>query len=89
MPDENQPLEPQLPAIKILQQIKEGVVDPEKLPKEIRQACVECLLTQFMPVSKIAAVMKVDDRTIQRDKKGNRSKKFSKAIRGLFPAADI
>lgn len=68
MPDEKE-LEAQLPAIKIIQQIKEGVIDPEKLPKEIRQDCVECLLGQFMSVPKIAAFLKTTDRTIQRDKK--------------------
>lgn len=69
MPDEKEPEEAQLPAIKIIQQIKEGDIDPEKLPKEIRQACVECLLGQFMSVPKIAAFLKSTDRTIQRDKK--------------------
>ncbi len=61
--------EPQLPAIKIIKQIQDGTLDVEKLPKEMRQTCVECLLAQFWPVSKIAAFLKKDDRTIQRDKK--------------------
>jgi len=61
--------EPQLPAIKIIKQIQDGTLDAEKLPKEIRLACVECLLAQFWPISKIAAFLKKDDRTIQRDKK--------------------
>lgn len=70
MSDENKPIEePVLPAIKIIQQIKEGIIDPQKLPKDIRQVCVECLLAQFMSIPKIAAFMKMDDRTIQRDKK--------------------
>lgn len=70
MPDEKEPIEePQLPAIKIIKQIQDGIIDAESLPKEMRQACVECLLSQFWPISKIAAFLKRDDRTIQRDKK--------------------
>lgn len=59
----------QLPAIKIIKQIQEGAIDPEKMPKDMRQACVEYLLTQFMPISKIAAILRRDERTIKRDKK--------------------
>jgi len=71
MPDEKEPMGgAELPAIRIIQQIKEGLIDdPEKLPKEMRQACVECLLSQFWSISKIAAFLKRDDRTIKRDKK--------------------
>lgn len=70
MPDEKEPVEqPQLPAMMILKQIKEGIIDKETLPKEMRQACVEYLLTQFTPVSKIAALLGRDERTIKRDKK--------------------
>ncbi len=70
MPDKEEPLEEsQLPAFQIIKQIKEGIVDPKKLPPDIRQACVECLLMQFMSIPKIALLMNVDDRTIQRDKK--------------------
>ncbi|MFA5725892.1 MAG: hypothetical protein WC937_06520 [Candidatus Omnitrophota bacterium] len=70
MTDEKEPTEePQLPAIKIIKQIQEGIIDAEKLPKEMRQACVECLLTQFTPISKIAVILKRDERTIKRDKK--------------------
>lgn len=68
MPDEKEP-EALLPAIRIIQQIKEGIIDPETMPKDMRQACVECMLLQFMPIPKIAAFLKKDDRTIQRDKK--------------------
>jgi len=70
MTDGKEPIEePQLPAIKIIQQNKEGLIDAETLPKEMRQTCVECLLTQFMSLSKIAAFLKRDERTIKRDKK--------------------
>ena len=70
MPDENKPIEePQLPAIMILKQIQDGVLDKEKLPKDMRQACVEYLLTQFTSISKIAVIVGKDERTIKRDKK--------------------
>ena len=69
MPDENKPIEGvDLPAIKIIQQIKEGLIDPEKMPIEMRQAVVECLLMQLMAIPKIAGFLKTSDRTIQRDK---------------------
>lgn len=70
MPNEREQMEKQeLPAIKIIKQIQDGTIDAAKLPKEIRQVCVECLLAQFWPISKLAAFLKKDDRTIQRDKK--------------------
>lgn len=70
MPDEKESIEqPQLPAMMILKQIQEGILDKETLPKEMRQACVEYLLTQFTPISKIAAILGRDERTIKRDKK--------------------
>lgn len=70
MPDENEPVEqPQLPAMMILKQIQEGIIDKETLPKDMRQACVEYLLTEFTPISKIAAILGRDERTIKRDKK--------------------
>ena len=69
MPDENKPKELEnLPAARIIQQIKEGLVDAEKLPVEPRQMVVECLLMQYTPIPKIAAFLKTSDRTIQRDK---------------------
>ena len=73
MPDEQEPMDDkemvELPAITIIKQIREKMVDPKQLPVDIRQACVECLLAQFMSVSKIAEFLQKDDRTIQRDKK--------------------
>ena len=69
MPEENKPMQwENLPAIRIIQQIKEGLLDAEKLQQEPRQLVVECLLMQMMPISKIAAFLKTSDRTIQRDK---------------------
>ena len=60
--------EKKLPAIKIIQQIKKGSINPQELSKEARQLVVECLLMELKPVSEIAAFLKANDRTIQRDK---------------------
>jgi hypothetical protein len=68
MPDEKEPINAELPAIKILQQIKEGIIDKEKLPKEMRQECVEYLLSKFQSISEIALILGKTEKTIRRDK---------------------
>ena len=67
MPDEQESIN-NLPAIKILQQIKEGIIDKEKLPKEMRQECVEYLLSKFQSISEIALILGKTEKTIRRDK---------------------
>ncbi len=67
MPDEQESIN-NLPVIKILQQIKEGIIDKEKLPKEMRQECVEYLLSKFQSISEIALILGKTDKTIRRDK---------------------
>jgi hypothetical protein len=68
MSDENKPVGwENLPSVKIIQQIKDGLIDPKEMPIEMRQAIVECLLCQFMKIPQIAAFLKKTDRTIQRD----------------------
>lgn len=57
-----------LSVIKILQQIKNGSIDPRKLPQKTRRDIVSILLMQLKPVSEIAAFLKLNERTIQRDK---------------------
>lgn len=69
-PEENKPIEwENLPTVKIIQQIKENLIDPKEMPIEMRQAVVETLLSQFMKIPQIAAFLKTSDRTIQRDEK--------------------
>ncbi len=68
MSDEKDPINAELPAIKILQQIKEGIIDKEKLPKEMRQECVEYLLSKFQSISEIALILGKTEKTIRRDK---------------------
>ena len=67
MPDEQESIN-NLPAIKILQQIKEGIIDKEKLPKEMRQECVEYLLSKFQSIHDIAGILNKSEKTIRRDK---------------------
>lgn len=67
MPDEQESIN-NLPVIKILQQIKEGIIDKEKLPKEMRQECVEYLLSKFRDISEIADALGKTEKTIRRDK---------------------
>jgi len=52
---------------KILQQIKDGLLDPATLSKENRQLCVEALIFEGYQVSVIAHLLKKSDRTIRRD----------------------
>lgn len=67
MPDEQESIN-NLPAIKILQQIQDGIIEKENLPKEMRQECVEYLLSKFQDISYIANALGKTEKTIRRDK---------------------
>lgn len=67
MPDNNESIN-DLPAIKILQQIQDGSIDKEKIPKEMRQECVDYLLSKFKSISEIAVMLGKTEKTIRRDK---------------------
>ncbi len=82
MPDEQESID-NLSAIRILQQIQDGTIDKEKLPKEMRQECVEYLLSKFKSISEIAMILGKTEKTIRRDKEeidANRSVKPSRII---------
>ena len=51
----------------ILQQVKEGLLDPKNLSKTSRQLCVEALRLEGYQTATIAHLLKVSDRTIRRD----------------------
>lgn len=51
----------------LLNDIKNGKVKAESLPKEARQLCVESLVLEGHQPSALAALLKVSDRTIKRD----------------------
>jgi hypothetical protein len=71
------------PALQILKQIREGIIDPKKLDSEIRQACVEHLwFVEGRAVAEIAQVLNVSDKTIRRDEDQIRKRNAQK------PSAD-
>jgi transposase len=51
----------------VLSDLKEGKINPEILNKEARQACVMAFMLEGHQASSIAALLKVSDKTIQRD----------------------
>lgn len=55
------------PVLDIIQQIKDGKLDPKTLNKEERQPCVEVLLSEGCNVPTMAQILKVHDKTIRRD----------------------
>ncbi|MFA5143278.1 MAG: hypothetical protein WC522_03805 [Candidatus Omnitrophota bacterium] len=80
MPDEERPdnIE-ESPALQILAQIRDGTLDPKKIPSEIRQDCVEHLWhVEGQPTAAIAQILKVSDKTIRRDKDDIRERNAKK-----------
>jgi hypothetical protein len=57
-----------------LQKIKDGLLDPKAISKEDRQSYVEVLLGEEYTEVQIAEILKVSDKTIQRDIKDIREK---------------
>ncbi|MCA9293203.1 MAG: hypothetical protein KDA20_05260 [Phycisphaerales bacterium] len=53
----------------IIRDLKSGVLDPCNLAPEERQLCVAHLNGEGLSVAEIAKVLKVSDRTVQRDRK--------------------
>jgi hypothetical protein len=55
------------PILTVIQQIKDGRVDPETIDKDLRQQCVEVFLGEGHNISFIAQVFKKCEKTIRRD----------------------
>ena len=55
------------PILSLIQEIKDGKLNPITLNKESRQACVEVFLAEGYNIPTIAQILKKSDRTIQRD----------------------
>ena len=55
------------PILTLIQNIKDGIVVPETLTKDLRQSCVEVLLGEGYTVAAMAHVFKRSDKTIKRD----------------------
>ena len=66
MPNDNQDHDEQ-PILSIIQQIKNGTLDPKTLPKEKRQLCVEVLDNEGCIHAQIGQLLKITDRTVRRD----------------------
>lgn len=56
-----------IPVVEMLQKIKAGLINPHKLAKETRQACVEVMDLEGYSHAAIAGLLKTSDRTIRRD----------------------
>jgi len=61
------PEKPEVPILTMIQQIKDGQLDPRTLNKELRQQCVEILLGEACSAPSIAQILKRSDKTIRRD----------------------
>jgi len=70
MPEDEKPQNYEnTPVLKILKQIKDGIINPKKLDPEIRQGCVEHLwYTEARTVAEMAHILDVSDKTILRDR---------------------
>jgi len=65
MQPNNEPKEQ--PILALIQQIKDGSLDPEIIDKDLRQQCVEVFLGEGMTVSSIAQIFEKCEKTIRRD----------------------
>jgi len=61
MEDQNKPI------LNLLQEIQSGSVDPRDIEISVRQQVVQILMLEGTPISKIAVILKVSDKTIRRD----------------------
>lgn len=59
--------EKEQPILGLIQQLKDGRLDPETIDKDLRQQCVEVFLGEGMTVSSIAQVFEKCEKTIRRD----------------------
>jgi transposase len=57
----------ELPVYEMLRRIKEGELNPELLPRETRQLCIEALVGEGYSSGQIASLLNKSDRTIRRD----------------------
>ncbi len=61
------PEPPEKPVLTLLQQLKDGSVNPSTLTREQRRQCVEALFLEGYSVPQIAQVVEKSEKTIQRD----------------------
>lgn len=69
MSNKERSINEETPILEILTQIKNGIRDPKNLPTDIRRDCVEHLWhVEGQSTAVIAQILKVSDKTIQRNK---------------------
>jgi hypothetical protein len=67
MSKNNEPEKKEQSILTLIQQIKDGQIDPKTLDKDLRQEVVEVMLAEAYNVPGIAQILKVSDKTIRRD----------------------
>jgi DNA-binding CsgD family transcriptional regulator len=55
------------PILVTIQRIKDGSINPKALTKDIRQQCLEVLITQGYTQAQMAQILDCSDKTVQRD----------------------
>jgi len=61
-------------ALKLLQDINSGIVDPKQLDKPSRQRCIELLIAEGYGYQHISQVLKISEKTVSRDMKEIRTR---------------
>lgn len=59
--------EKERPVLTLIQQIKDGQVDPETMGKELRQQCIEVFLCEGYAVPLMAQILRKCEKTVRRD----------------------
>jgi len=62
------------PLLTLIQQIKDGLIAPESIDKEVRRQCVELLDAEGYTHSQMSQILKCSEKTIARDKKDTRKR---------------
>jgi len=57
----------ELPILSIIQQLKDGRLDPETIDKEMRQQCIEVFLAEGYSISTMAQIFNKCEKTLRRD----------------------
>ena len=63
----NSPNKESAPVLALIQDIKDGRVDPSTINKEMRQLCVEMFMSEGYPRAHMAQILKRSEKTIKRD----------------------
>jgi DNA-binding CsgD family transcriptional regulator len=67
MVDKTESFEQETPILAVIQDIRDGAVDPRTLTKDLRQSCVEVFIAEGYPEVQIAQILHRSEKTIQRD----------------------